>query len=141
MFWANHSQGWPEGSLSWAITPRCRRGCYSFAWIALIIFDPCLIMLSIKQGGTKYHFFNLWYDLTWDWIPVSWTIDEHLNICVINLPNLKLEINNLSLNVVYCKNACNDACVPWNFQRELCACVWLYWMAFKLLCNNLTFRK
>ena len=34
-------------------------------------------MLSIKQGGTKYHFSSLWYDSTWDWTPVSQTIDEH----------------------------------------------------------------
>ena len=23
-------------------------------------------MLSVKQGGIKYHFLSLWYDLTWD---------------------------------------------------------------------------
>ena len=26
--------------------------------------DPYLIMLSVKQGGIKYHFLSLWYDLT-----------------------------------------------------------------------------
>ena len=36
-------------------------------------------MLSIKQGGIKYQFLSLWYDLTSDWIPVSWTIGEHSN--------------------------------------------------------------
>ena len=30
-------------------------------------------MLSVKQDGTKYHFFSLWYDLTL----ISWTIGEH----------------------------------------------------------------
>ena len=43
-------------------------------------------MLDIKQGGIKYHFLSLWYDSTWDWTPVSRTIDElstHLtNNCV-----------------------------------------------------------
>ena len=34
-------------------------------------------MLSVKQGGIKYHFLSLWYDSTWDWTPVSRTIDEH----------------------------------------------------------------
>ena len=24
-------------------------------------------MLSVKQGGIKYHFLSLWYDSTWDW--------------------------------------------------------------------------
>ena len=26
--------------------------------------DPYLIMLSVKQGSIKYHFLNLWHDLT-----------------------------------------------------------------------------
>ena len=33
-------------------------------------------MLSAKQGGIKYHFLILWYDSTWDWIPVSRAIGE-----------------------------------------------------------------
>ena len=28
-------------------------------------------MLSVKQGGIKYHFLSLWYDSTWDWTLVS----------------------------------------------------------------------
>ena len=32
--------------------------------------DPYLIMLSVKQGGVKYYFLSLWYDLTWDWTPL-----------------------------------------------------------------------
>ena len=34
-------------------------------------------MLSVKQGDIKYHFLSLWYDLTCDWILVSWAIDKH----------------------------------------------------------------
>ena len=34
-------------------------------------------MLNVKQGHTKYHFLSLWYDSTWDWTLISWTIDEH----------------------------------------------------------------
>ena len=34
-------------------------------------------MLSVKQGGIKYHFFSFWNDSTWDWTPVSQTIREH----------------------------------------------------------------
>ena len=34
-------------------------------------------MLSVKQGGIKYHFLSLWYDSTGDWTPVSKTIGEH----------------------------------------------------------------
>ena len=34
-------------------------------------------MLSVKQGGIKYHFLSLWYDSTWDWTEVSRAIGEH----------------------------------------------------------------
>ena len=34
-------------------------------------------MLSVKQGGIKYHFLSLWYDSTWDWTQVSRAIGEH----------------------------------------------------------------
>ena len=34
-------------------------------------------MLSVKQGGIKYHFLSLWYDSTWDWTLVSQAIGEH----------------------------------------------------------------
>ena len=41
-------------------------------------------MLSVKQGRFKYLFFfffffflSLWYDTTWDWTLVSWTIGKH----------------------------------------------------------------
>ena len=33
-------------------------------------------MVSVKQGGIKYHVFSFWYDLTWDWTLVSQTIGE-----------------------------------------------------------------
>ena len=35
-------------------------------------------MLSVKQGGIKYHFLSLWYDSTWDWTQVSRAIGDHL---------------------------------------------------------------
>ena len=34
-------------------------------------------MLSVKQGGIKYHFLSLWYDSTWEWIRVYLATDEH----------------------------------------------------------------
>ena len=36
-------------------------------------------MLSVKQGGIKYHFLSLWYDSTWNWTQVSRAIGEHSN--------------------------------------------------------------
>ena len=50
-----------EGNLkapfSIATTPRCRGGRYSFPGLLYFTLDPYLIMLSVKQGGIKYHFF------------------------------------------------------------------------------------
>ena len=37
--------------------------------------DMYLILLSVKQGGIKYHFLSLWYDTTWDWTP---GLQDHL---------------------------------------------------------------
>ena len=34
-------------------------------------------MLSVKQGGIKYHFVSVLYDLIWDWTLVSLAIAEH----------------------------------------------------------------
>ena len=45
-------------------------------------------MLSVKQGGIKYHFLCLWYDSTWDWTPVSRTIGEHSTHFDDKSPNL-----------------------------------------------------
>ena len=56
----------PKASFSIATTPRCRGGHYFFPWIAPFTLDPYFIMLSVKQGGIKYHFLSLWYDSTWD---------------------------------------------------------------------------
>ena len=42
-----------KAPFSVATKPRCRRGRYSFPWIAY------LILLSVKQGGIKYHVFKV----------------------------------------------------------------------------------
>ena len=70
---ATEVTGNPNASFSIAITPRCRGRAL------LLSLDPYLIVLSVKQGGIKYHFLSLWYDSTWDWAQVSWTIGEHSN--------------------------------------------------------------
>ena len=54
-------KGDPKALFSIATTPRCRGGRHSIPWI-----DPYLIMLSVLQGGTKYHFLSLFYDSPWD---------------------------------------------------------------------------
>ena len=72
-----------EGDLkapfSIATTPRCRGRRYSFPRLLHFTLDPYLIMLRVKQGGIKYHFLSLWYDLTWDWTQVSQAIGEYSN--------------------------------------------------------------
>ena len=59
-------EGNPKAPFSIATTPRCRGGRYSFPGWFYFTLDPHLIMLSVKQGGIKYHFLSLWYDSTWD---------------------------------------------------------------------------
>ena len=63
--------GNPKAPFLIVTTPRCRGGCYSFPGLLYFTLDPYLIMLSVKQGGIKYHFLSLWYDSTWDWTQVS----------------------------------------------------------------------
>ena len=46
---------WSEGR-NISTTLRFRRGHYAFSWIAPVNLDPYLIMLSVKQGSIKYHF-------------------------------------------------------------------------------------
>ena len=36
-------------------------------------------MVSVKQDGIKYYFMSLWYDSTWDWVPVYRAIGERSN--------------------------------------------------------------
>ena len=47
--------------ISIATTPTCRGRRYSFPGLLHFTLDTYLIMLSIKQGGIKYHFLSLWY--------------------------------------------------------------------------------
>ena len=72
-------EGDPKAPFSIATTPRYRGGRYSFPGLLYFTLDPYLIMLSVKQGGIKYHFLSLWYDSTRDWTQVSRPIGEHSN--------------------------------------------------------------
>ena len=67
-----------KAPLSIATTLRCRGGATLFTGLLHSTLDPFnLIVQSVKPSGIKYHFFSLWYDLTWDWTLVSWTIGEY----------------------------------------------------------------
>ena len=55
-------EGDPKAPFSIATTPRCRGGHCSFLWIAPFYPWFLPLLLSVKQGGIKYHFFSLWYD-------------------------------------------------------------------------------
>ena len=52
-------------------------GATPFPGLLHFTLDTYLILLSVKQGGIKYHFWSLWYDATWNWTQVSWAIGEH----------------------------------------------------------------
>ena len=58
---ANVVEGDPKAPFTIASKPRYRGGRYFIPWI-----DPYLIMLNIKQGDIKHHFFSLCYDSTRD---------------------------------------------------------------------------
>ena len=76
----DHSRGWPEGSLFDSLLHQCvGEGATPFPRLLHFTLDPYLIMLSVKQGGIKYHFFSLWYESTWDRTQVSRAIGEHSN--------------------------------------------------------------
>ena len=60
-----------------ATTPRCWEGATPFPWLLHFILNPYLILLSINQGGIKYHFPSLWYNVTCDWTQISRTIGKH----------------------------------------------------------------
>ena len=71
-------RGWPEGSLfnsyyNWGVG----EGITPFPWLLHFTLDTYIILLSVKQGGIKYHFESLWYDATRDWTMVSQTIGEN----------------------------------------------------------------
>ena len=52
-------------------------GVTPFHELLLITLDTFLILLSVKQGGIKYHFKTLWYDAPCGLNNASRTIDEH----------------------------------------------------------------
>ena len=47
-------------------TPICRGGATPFPGLLHFTLDTYLLLLSVKQGGIKYHFKSLWYYVTWD---------------------------------------------------------------------------
>ena len=72
-----------------------------FSGLLHFTLDTYLILLSVKQGGIKYHFKSLWYDVNLDWTQVSRTIGEHsthkatepVNDMPLNKPNQTEPIN------------------------------------------------
>ena len=73
-------EGNPKAPFSIATTPRCRGGRYSFPGWLYFTLDQHLIMLSVKQGGIKYHFLSLWYIYTHSHTHTH--THTHIYICV-----------------------------------------------------------
>ena len=69
----NRSRGRPEGSL---FNSYYTEGATPFPGLLHFTLDTYFILLTVKQGGIKYHFKSFWYDVTSDWTPVSRTIGE-----------------------------------------------------------------
>ena len=91
----DHSRGWPEGSLFDSLLHQgVGEGATPFPGLLHFTLDPYLIMLSVKQGGIKYHFLSLWYDSTWDWTQVSRAIGV--------LSETWFRLKYLSTNTFYC---------------------------------------
>ena len=75
---SNRSRGRPEGSIfNSYYTMAWGRWATPFPGLLHFTLDTYFIMLSVKQGGIKFHFLSLWYDSTWDWTLVSQAIGEH----------------------------------------------------------------
>ena len=49
-------EGDPKAPFSIATTLRCREGATPFPVFIHFTLNPYLIMLTVKQGGVKYHF-------------------------------------------------------------------------------------
>ena len=53
---ATVDEGNPKAPFSIATTSRWREGATSFPWLLHFALNTYLILLSVKQGGIKYHF-------------------------------------------------------------------------------------
>ena len=71
-------KGEPKAPFSLVTTLSCWEGASPFPGLLHFTLDTYLIMLSVKQGGIKCHFFSLWYELTKYWTPVSQAIKRTL---------------------------------------------------------------
>ena len=73
------SRGWPEGSLfNSYYTEVLEEGATPFPGLLHFTLVAYLIILSVKLGSIKYHFFSLLYDSTWDWTLVFRSIGDRL---------------------------------------------------------------
>ena len=77
---------------------------YSIPWIAPL-YPRYVPYITVKQEGIKYHFKSLWYNVTWDWTPVSRVIREHSTHWVklkSNIINIVWQVNKLCVLVEEC---------------------------------------
>ena len=89
------------------------------------------MMLSVKQGGIKYHFLSLWYDLTWDWNLVSSAIGEHYISNEIGRSKVSVLSNQSCVCVCVCVYLCVGAFEHDRYEKtdvdsetlSMCVCV------------------
>ena len=59
-------EGYPKAPFQYLLYQGVGEGATPSTGLLHFTLDTCLIMLSVKQGGLKYNFLNLWYDSTCD---------------------------------------------------------------------------
>ena len=59
-------EGDQKAPFSIATTPKCRGSATPFPGLLHLTLNTYLILLSVKQGGIKYHFKSLWYGTSKD---------------------------------------------------------------------------
>ena len=94
--WPTIVEGDPKAPFSIARTPRCRRGCYSFPWIASLTLDPWVIMLSV-YGGARGVMVIVVGNGTWRPEFMSWTRLIAFHIALIPLGKVWIQLFSLQL--------------------------------------------
>ena len=101
----------------------------------------CSIILSIKQGGIKFHFMSLWLDSTWDWTPISWAFAEHSinktrgSVIYLYKENLVLKKHNNSwFTIKPNQTKQNYSSLLATITRERTIIVWIFWCKCVVLC-------
>ena len=105
-------KGDPKVPFSIATTSRCTGGHYSIPWIAPLYSWSPTYNAECYARQHQVSFLGLWYDSTWDWTLVSWTIGEHYslghvsNIVGTKIHQLPFYLPYYKVSIVFRVNKC-----------------------------------